>query len=160
MLSVLFSLITYIHPFHVSVTDIKYKADEKVIQISTSIFLDDLELGLRAYAGIETLDILDKSNWEYVNVTLEKYIMKRVTLSDEKGRSYDIKYIGAEIEDDVMWCYLEVERVKKIRSVIVTNKILHEIWADQENLVHFRAFDTVKSNRHIKGEETKKFSWE
>lgn len=152
-------LLTVMHPFHVSVSDIKFKEDQKAIQVSTRIFLDDLELALQSYSGDEKLDIMDESKWEFINQTLEKYLLEKVVMKDGKGRNYTLQYVGAEIEEEVMWCYLEVEKVKKLQSVTVTNKILHEVWADQENLVHFRAFDQVKSARLFFGQETEEFSW-
>ena len=149
-----------LHPFHVSVSDIKYKQDKKAIQISTRIFLDDLELGLQAYTGNEKLDITASENWEFVKENLKPYLLERIKLWDEKNRAYEIKYIGAEIEDDVMWAYLEVEKVKKLKHVKVYNSVLHEVWGDQENLVHFRAYDNVKSARLYKGEDSSVFNWE
>ena len=148
------------HPFHVSVSDIKYKEEKKAIQISTRIFLDDLELALRAYTGNETLDILKKENWDFVNENLKPYMLGRITLWDEKDREYELNYIGAEIEDDVMWCYIEIEKVKKLERVRVKNTLLHEVWGDQENLIHFRAFEKVRSARLFKGEDTEVFEWE
>ena len=149
-----------LHPFHVSVSDIKYKEDKKAIQISTRIFLDDLELALREYTGNPTLDITDKANWDFVRENLKKYVLERVKLWDEKDREYELNYIGAEIEDDVMWCYIEIEKVKKLERVKVWNTILHEVWVDQENLIHFRAFDDVKSARLYKGNAEGVFEWE
>lgn len=149
-----------VHPFHVSVSDIKYKEDKKAIQISTRIFLDDLEMALRAYTGNEKLDIMDKGSWDFVNANLEKYLLDRMKLWDEKGREYELNYIGAEIEEDVMWAYLEVEKVRKLKEVKVWNGILYEVWSDQENLVHFRAFDKVQSARLFQGEDTEVFEWE
>ncbi len=160
MLSLVVSLLCLAHPFHVSVSDIKYKEEQKAIQISTRIFLDDLEVALQAFTGNEALDIVDKSNWEVVKTSLEQYILSKIAIEDAKGRKLELHYVGAEIEDDVMWCYLEVLKVKKLPAVSVTNKLLHEVWPDQENLVHFRAFDSVKSARLYKGEETKLFSWD
>ncbi|WP_370088598.1 DUF6702 family protein [Ekhidna sp.] len=148
------------HPFHVSVSDIKYKEEKKAIQISTRIFLDDLELALRAYTGNETLDILKKENWDFVNENLKPYMLERITLWDEKDREYELNYIGAEIEDDVMWCYIEIQKVKKLERVRVKNTLLHEVWGDQENLIHFRAFNKVRSARLFKGEDTEVFEWE
>lgn len=149
-----------IHPFHVSVSDIKYKPEQKAIQISTRIFLDDLELALQAYSGNESLDITDQTNWTLVNDQLKKYTIERIQLWDERGRSFMLNYVGAEMERDVMWVYLEVGKVKKLNKIKVSNTILHEVWGDQENLVHFRAFDDVKSARLYKGDETFVFDWE
>ena len=160
MVSILVSLVSLMHSFHVSVSDIKFKEEQKSIQISTRIFLDDLELALRNFSGQQSLDILEKSEWESVQNMLGEYLLTKVTLEDEKGRIYELNYLGAEIEDDVMWCYLEVEKVKKVKSITVTNTVLHEVWEDQENLVHFRAFGDVKSARLYVGEETKLFDWQ
>ncbi|MEM6734795.1 MAG: DUF6702 family protein [Bacteroidota bacterium] len=160
MVSIIFTIVCIIHPFHVSVTDIKYNKDKKSIQISSRIFLDDLELALQAYTNQEGLDIVDENNWDFINENLKRYLLNKIILKDGKNREYKLVYVGIEIEDDVMWCYLEVEKVKKIQSIIVTNKILHEVWSDQENLVHFRAFDRVKSARLFKGEESQIFEWQ
>ncbi len=143
-----------------SVSDIKYKEDKKAIQISIRIFLDDLELGLQAYTGNEKLDITAQENWEFVEKNIKPYLLERIKLWDEKSRPYEINFIGAEIEEDVMWAYLEIEKVKKLKQVKVHISVLHEVWSDQENLVHFRAFDDVKSARLYKGEDTGVFDWE
>lgn len=149
-----------VHPFHVSVSDIKYKEDKKAIQISTRMFLDDLELALQAYSGNETLDITKESDKEFVKQTLKSYVLERMELWDEKGKAYELNYIGSEIEEDVMWCYIEIEKVRKLKSVKVSNRLLQEVWEDQENLVHFRAFDEVKSARLYRGEDTEVFEWD
>lgn len=149
-----------IHPFHVSVSDIKYKEDKKSIQISTRIFLDDLELGLQEFAGEQTLDIMDESKWDFIEQTLGDYLLERILLWDEKGKLFELNYLGAEIEEDVMWCYIEVEKVKRLKQIKISSTILHEVWGDQENLVHFRAFGKVKSARLFTGEATKVFDWE
>jgi hypothetical protein len=154
------SIISLIHPFHVSVTDIKYKEEKKSMQISTRIFLDDLELALRSYSGNEKLDIVAQAQTDSVQETLEQYLLEKVKLWDEKGREYSLSYVGSEIEEDVMWCYLEIEKVKKFKQIKMRNSLLHEVWSDQENLVHFRAFEQVKSARLVRGEDTATFSWE
>ena len=161
MMSTLLLLVNlWVHPFHVSVADIKYKEDQKAIQISLRIFLDDLELALQTYSGDQKLDITEEGRWEFVNNNLKEYLLERVKLWDEKDKEYELTYIGAEIEDEVMWCYLEVEKVKKLERVKFSNTALFEVWADQENLAHFRAFDYVKSARLYKGEDSAVFEWE
>ncbi|WP_462253488.1 DUF6702 family protein [Ekhidna sp.] len=149
----------FIHPFHVSVTDIKFKEDKKAIQISTRIFLDDLELALQEYSGNDKLDITKEENWEEVKTNLKPYVLEKLKIWDAKDREYDLNWVGAEMEDDVMWCYIEIEKVKKLGRVKVWNSILHEVWGDQENLIHFRAFEDVKSARLYKGEDTEVFEW-
>lgn len=147
-----------LHPFHVSVSEIKYKADARAIQISTRIFLDDLEMALKTYSAREKLDITDEKEWNFVNSQLEQYVAENLQLIGRKG-VLESKYIGAEIEDDVMWIYVEIEKVRKLETITVRNSLLTETFDDQENLVHFRAFDKVKSARFYKEELEKKFEW-
>ncbi|MEQ9402200.1 MAG: hypothetical protein RIM99_01335 [Cyclobacteriaceae bacterium] len=148
-----------IHPFHVSVTEIKYKEDKKAIQISTRIFLDDLEEALKVYTANDTLDITAKENWDIVNEALSKYIPENLKLYTEKEQLKAV-YIGAEIEDDVMWTYVEIEKVKKLKTIKVWNSLLTEKFSDQENIIHFRAFGEVQSARLYKNEEAETFVWE
>ena len=160
MINMLFIAIhLFIHPFHVSVSDIKYKEKQKAIQISMRIFLDDLELGLQTYTGNNKLDIIKVANTDFLDKILKKYMTERIKMWDSKNKMYDIKYIGAEIENDVMWTYLEIEKVKKLKRIKIHNSVLHEIWGSQENLIHFRAFDEVQSIRLYKGESEAVFTW-
>lgn len=147
-----------VHPFHVSVTEIKFKKDQKAIQISSRIFLDDLEQALQAYTKKETLDILEPENWDFVNEQLGTYLIENVKVFNEKGQ-LKANYLGAEIEDDVMYAYIEIEKVKKLKSVTVRNSILTEVFSDQENIIHFRAFEKVKSARLYRGDDEKVFDW-
>lgn len=157
--SFILALQMLVHPFHVSVTEVKYKEEKKAIQISTRIFLDDLEETLQAYLRDEKLNITAEENWGVVNTTLKTYVLEKLKLSNEKG-ALELLYVGAEIEKDVMWVYVEVLKVKKLKRIKVWNGLLTDKFDDQENIVHFRAFDKVKSARLYKGDEEKVFDWE
>ena len=157
--SIFVALQILVHPFHVSVTEVKYKEEKKSIQISSRIFLDDLEETLQAYVGDEKLNITAVENWDLVDATLRKYVLEQLRLSNEKGR-LDLIYVGAEIEEDVMWTYVEVQKVKRLKKIKIWNGLLTDKFDDQENIVHFRAFEKVKSARLYKGDEEKVFDWE
>lgn len=148
-----------LHPFHVSVTEVKYKEEEKVIQISSRIFLDDIEVALRSFSKNEKLSITKKEHWHFVEEQLEKYLSVHFKMTNERGIMIT-KYIGAEIENDVLWAYLEVEKVRKLKNITIWNSVLTEIYGYQENIIHFRAFDQVKSARLTKGAEKEVFKWE
>ena len=155
----LFSSIASLHPFHVSVTEIKYKKEKKTIQISTRIFLDDMEMALRAATGNEMLNITLEEDWGSINVALKDYIMDHLKIYNAKGQM-DAKYVGAEIERDVIWIYTEVEKVKELKTVRVANSLLTEAYNDQENIVHFRAHGKVRSARLNRADNEEIFVWE
>ncbi len=159
----IFALLTFIqlytHPFHVSVTEVKYKEESKSLQISSRIFLDDLEVALRVTSGYEKLDITSEKDWAIVDANLKEYVLANLKLHGGKG-PLEVSYLGAEIEKDVMWVYLEIEKVKKIKSIKVVNRLLTDIYNDQENIVHFRAYGKVKSARFYEGNVDELFEWE
>ncbi len=148
MLSIAISLYAWIfsalHPFHISVTEILYRPNEKTIQVSVRIFLDDLELGLRAETGDNKLDIKDSPQSE-LNTHIGNYVKSRLKLKTKKP--LELGYLGFEYEDDALWCYFETEKVKKFEVIEIENKILIDAFNDQENLVHFRTEGKVKSVR-------------
>jgi hypothetical protein len=147
-----------LHPFHVSVCDIEYETEDKHLKISVRVFLDDLELGLRDYSSEPYLDIMDESNYEFVHEKLEEYLLKNLQVY-RNGKRLELTYLGEEREIDVMWCYLEVEKLRPFSELAVQNTLLHEIYDDQENLVHIRKDGKVKSMRLLEDQPKAEVSW-
>lgn len=137
----------WLHPFHVSVTNIYFKADEKVVQVEQSIFLDDFEEALRDYSGNQKLDITEGDR-EVINVLVKKYLAEHFKITVD-GKTFPIVYLGNEIELDanVMWCYYEAEKVKNFTSFKVMNDLLTEKFSDQENIIHHKTANGTKSER-------------
>lgn len=133
-----------LHPFHISVLDMEYDEDSKAIEISCRIFLDDLEETLRKFTGDTKLDIMADASRETVHSALERYVQEKVKIS-VNGKEVEMNYLGEEMEGDVMWCYIEVPKVKKLESIEVENQLLLDSFDDQMNLVHMKAFGNTKS---------------
>ena len=62
IVSLLYSLFIYLHPIHLSVTEIQYSEKDNSFQITSRIFIDDLELSLRNKLKQPDLDILQPKN--------------------------------------------------------------------------------------------------
>ncbi|MEM8893196.1 MAG: DUF6702 family protein [Bacteroidota bacterium] len=133
-----------IHPFHISVIDMEYDEDAKAIEISVRIFLDDLEDTLRGFTGDTKLDIMEEGSRELVHSTLEKYFLEKLKIS-VNGKLTEMNYLGEETEGDVMWCYIEIPKVKKLEALEVESFLLLDTFDDQMNLVHMKAFGSTKS---------------
>lgn len=147
----------FLHPFHVSVTDIKFKEEKKSLQVSTRIFMDDLEEALKMEYQLEKYDILEKKDDPETKNWIKNYLLKNFKLSSD-SKPLDLRFIGFEFESDVVWCYLEVEKIRKIKNLTVENSLLTSTYSDQENLVHLRAYDQVLSRRMNKKNTLEKFS--
>ncbi|MBL7864254.1 MAG: hypothetical protein JNK10_05220 [Cyclobacteriaceae bacterium] len=144
---ILLSLLFYIlHPIHVSVTEIEYSEKHKSLQIISRIFIDDLELSIRAKLNDETLDILHPKTGLTTDKLVQDYLQDhfRVRLD---GKPVKINFLAHEIEDVAIICYLEIEGIKKLKTIEVTNSVIQETHNDQSNLVHVTYKGPIKSLR-------------
>ena len=139
-------LIWLLHPVHASVTEVEYSEKYKSLQITSRIFIDDLELAIQKQLRQESLDILKPANGMTTDQMVSAYLKDHFKIKLD-GKPARIKYLTHEIEDLAIICYLEIENVKKIKTLEVTNSVIQEIHADQSNLVHITYKGPVKSYR-------------
>ncbi|MAE82525.1 MAG: hypothetical protein CMB80_07320 [Flammeovirgaceae bacterium] len=135
-------LFLLLHPYHVSVTEVRFDEEVQSVQITERIFIDDLEEALRKANNDEKFVLMDDSliSHQYLKTYFEQNF---VTAVNGKTISYD--YLGAEVEDDVIWCYIEITGVESLQSIKLTNSIMTEVFDDQKNLVHFKIGGEKKS---------------
>ena len=143
----------FLHPMHVSVTEIQYNEKNKSFEIISRIFIDDLELSIRNKTKDETLDLLKPSSGQTTDQLVSSYLREKLSVRLD-GKLSKINYIAHEIEDAAIICYLEIEGVKKVKTVEVTNSVIQETHNDQSNLVHVTYLGPVKSLRLVRDKPT------
>ncbi len=148
-----FLLVWYLHPIHVSVTEVEYSEKNKSLQITSRIFIDDLELAIQKQLKQESLDLLLPKNGLTTDQMVGAYLQGHFKIKLD-GKPAKINYLIHEIEDLAIICYLEIEKVKKIKTLEVTDDIIQEIHADQSNLVHITYNGPVKSFRMTREKPT------
>lgn len=133
------SSFTVLHKYYVSVTDVEYAKTSKSLQVTSRIFIDDLENVLQQ--RYETPIKLNDKNADFY---IEKYFSKKLVISvnDQKKVS---TFIGKEFEDDMVHCYFEVENVPEMQNIEVTNKLLMDVYEEQQNITHININDKKKS---------------
>ncbi|MGV3586291.1 MAG: DUF6702 family protein [Adhaeribacter sp.] len=134
-------LLTFLHPFYVSVTEVNHNQKTKSLEISTKIFFNDLEVALEKQSKTQ-LDILKPTDKNRVDQVLNQYLTKHLQLQ-VNGKPVNLKYLGFEIEQDAAWCYLEVPQVSRIKQIQIENSVLFAEHDSQTNMVHI----TVNGNR-------------
>ena len=142
---VLFKLLGLVHPFHVSVCDVVVNDAAKAIQISQRIFLDDFELALNN--SFDARLIIDEPSTSdlrdsLIAIYLEKHLKIQVNGKEKMGN-----YLGSEFEEDGIWCYIEIEGIKKVKDVQVISTVLFREFDDQANIIHFSSGTYEKSVR-------------
>jgi len=157
--TVLLPLFSAFHPFHVSVCDIEHDMESKALQISQRIFIDDLEVGLKAFHKLGKLDTYEPEDPKQLDSLMNAYFKAKLFIRVD-GKAVDYKYIGSEVEGDARWAYLEVEGISSLKEAEVSNLILVEAFDDQENIVHFKANEILRSYRLNKDEKVVTFKFD
>lgn len=131
------------HEYYVSVTTVEYAKEQKSIQVISQIFIDDFEKLLRErYDENITLAIPEED--KMVDTYMSKYLEDKLKIS-VNGKPVNFTFIGKEYKDDITYCYLEIEKVRKIKSLEVTNKILFDVFSEQQNIVRIKMLGKNKS---------------
>src|SRR6187549_1181533 len=114
MISILYSLFLFLHPIHISVSEINYSEKDKALQITSRIFIDDLELSIRAQRNEPELDLINPKNDLTTDKMVNEYVMKHLTVKLD-GKVQKLTFLGMEREDPALICYIEIENVKKFK---------------------------------------------
>jgi len=140
----LFAFVT-VHKFYVSVTNVGYSEKDDALQITTRIFIDDLEAVL-----LERYDVKSKLATENESKLADEYLKKyfnkkfQVHINGEE-RTYD--FIGRKYDNDVCIFYIEVPELNFpfVKSIQIQNEILTDLFDEQQNIVHFKIDGKKKS---------------
>ncbi len=133
------------HKFYVSVTKVEFSEKDSVFQITTRIFIDDLDALLAARyeveAGLATEKEVDNSNQ-----LISEYLRSKLEIK-LNGEVLDYRFLGKEYRDDLVVCYLESTAIdiSTISTIEVRNDVLTELFEEQQNVVHIYIGNTRKS---------------
>lgn len=147
-----------LHPFHISITDIEFDEEAKSIEIAQKIFTDDFEEVLNAYST-DKVDLTSDDQKEANDVLIKKYVTEKIRF-EINGKPADFEFLGTQREADAIWCFMEIPKTKRLKSIKVKNTLLFEMFEDQMNLVHVKRSGEIKSMRLIKDKNVEHFSYE
>ena len=134
LLFVSVGLLSYnVHKYYLSLTQIKFKKEEKSVQIIINVFMDDIELALNKDYDID-LQLTTKSELKDNNVYFEKYLKDKLRFKIN-GESQVYNYLGKEYDGDLVFFYLEIENIASITTIEVANNILTFHFPTQQNLI-------------------------
>ena len=130
------------HKFYVSTTTIEYKKEKSTFQITSQLFIDDVETLLREYKN--DIKLAPDSNNKKIDELLEIALRQAFQIKIDKKR-VDLIYIGREYKNDILQCYLEVIVPELSEKVTLQNRIFFNIFKNQQNIIHFKNKDIRKS---------------
>ncbi|MEO1030891.1 MAG: DUF6702 family protein [Bacteroidota bacterium] len=139
------------HEYYVSVTEIGYSEKNKSVQIISQIFIDDLEELLRERYD-ETITLDPDSDSMTIDGYLRRYLSDKLNISIN-GKQVQFNFLGKEYKDDITYCYLEIDSIPSVESIELTNRILFDVFTEQQNIVRFKMKNKNKSFLLIRGND-------
>ena len=122
------------HPFHVSVVEINHTETDKTLEISCKIFTDDFEKVLAQNYKLK-VDLTNPPDRKAMDSVVKKYILSHFSVSID-GKPGALSYLGFEKDAEAVYSYVQVENVPSVKKVELTNKLMHDMFTDQVNIMH------------------------
>ncbi|WP_372753903.1 DUF6702 family protein [Mariniflexile sp.] len=134
---------TSFHKYYISVTQIDYIERKQSVQIISRIFIDDLERLIRERYD-ETITLGGKKESLKADEYIQRYLGEKMIIKIN-GKRANLTFVGKEYDVDLVKCYLEIEDVKKIESFEISNKVLFDLFDDQQNIIKTKINSKQKS---------------
>lgn len=132
-----------IHPYHVGSLDITYNNKTEQFEIIGKFFMDDLEVAINIDNSNKT-KFLEPRLQEEINQYLKKYFLANFKFKIN-NKFIKINYIGYEEDREMVYIYLESDKVKEPKKVELALSAIYNVYEDQANIVHITINKTRKS---------------
>jgi hypothetical protein len=149
----------FLHPIHVSVTEVEFDPKDQALEIMMRVFIDDLELSLRESRKEPELDILHPPKGTTTDQLVSEYLKDHFKISLD-NKLQKTNYLGHEREAEAFIFYIEVKDVKKWKTISIQNDIIMATHDDQSNIVHVYVNDKVKSLRLTRNTPSDKLTFD
>lgn len=121
-----------IHKFYVSIYQFTLNENKKRIEITSRIFIDDLNtvLSKKFKTKIQIDDTLISENNQNI---LTQYLKEKLIIK-VNNQFKEIVFKSCEIESNVLICYLSCPNISKIKTIEIKNEVLLELNNEQQNI--------------------------
>lgn len=127
------------HKFYVSIYQINYVPEKKMVQITSRIFTDDLNTVLNKKFNRKTHVGETKESEEDI-LLMKKYILENVSIK-VNNKLQTINYLSKELEGNVVICYFNIKNISKIKTFEIQNTALLELNEEQQNIMQLNIFN-------------------
>lgn len=152
-----FLYFSLLHPLHLSVSDISHNTKNNSLEITQRIFADDLEDALRNRIGGK-VDVYDPADPDLLSELIGDYVKQNFRISVD-NKPVTLSYIGYETEEDAVWVYFEVSKVRDFSTISVKNTVFFEMFEDQLNLINVKKNGSIRSLKLEPDNEQKSLSY-
>ncbi len=131
------------HKFYVSIYQVNYVPQKKMLQITSRIFIDDLNNALEQRFKKKTH--VGESNETPEDVALLKTYLTEHFSIVVNNQKKSINYLSKELEGNVVICYFNCKDIAKISAIEIRNSALIEWNNEQQNIIQTTIYDKKQS---------------
>ncbi|RUT69360.1 hypothetical protein D0817_16090 [Flavobacterium cupreum] len=132
------------HKFYMGVFQVNYVTEKKMVQITSRIFIDDLNNGMEKKYHKKTFVGTDRETQADIDL-LKKYLTDNFSVKIN-GQTKPITFLSKEVEsNDVLVCYSRIKDIDPFKTIEISNSVLVDWNAEQQNITHVSAFGIKKS---------------
>jgi len=124
-----------LHRFYAAIYQVNFVPQKKMMQITTRIFIDDLNEALKNQYHKRTFIGTEKETPEDITL-MKKYLAEKFKLTIN-NQPKAMNYLSNELENNIIICYFNIKDITKVTTVEVQNTILIELYAEQQNIIQY-----------------------
>lgn len=129
------------HRFYASFSQVELQPSKGTIEIIHRIFTHDIEDLLIRYQG-NNGELTD----DVIETFLQDYIIQAFALYSSEGERLPLEWIAMEVTLDDIYVYQEAPLEEGQQTVIIANRILHDLFDEQSNTVNVKLDRKVRSH--------------
>lgn len=131
------------HPFYVSICQIDFNEKNQTLEISVKTFGNDLVAALKKN-GVPELFVGEERENKKSNEYIFEYLKANLKIK-VNGKLVSFLFIGKELEDDVLWTYLEIEGISELKKIEVECSLLTDLFDTQSNIIQINNGNEIRN---------------
>ena len=145
-----------LHAYHSTITELRYNAAKKQLEVAVKVFTDDFEKAL-SRGQAKPVSLTEPGPRPLV--LADAYLKRTLRLSTAAGAPLPLQLLGMQAENDGYWLYCKVALPGPLSAVQLNHVVLLEVFADQMNIVNFEAGAKKQSALFRVGHEHELLKW-
>lgn len=145
-----------LHAYHSTLTELRYNASKKQLELAIKVFADDFEKALSE--GQPTHVNLSDAGPRPLTLATA-YLQRTLQFRTPAGAPLPLQVLGMQAEKDGYWLYCKVPLPAPTPSVQLRQAMLLDAFGDQMNIVNIEAGDKKQSVLFRAGHEQELLTW-
>jgi len=145
-----------LHAYHSTITELRYNAAKKQLELSVKVFTDDFE---KALSEGQSAHVNLSDPGPRPLALASAYLQRTLQFRTTAGAPLPLQVLGMQAEQDGYWLYCKVPLPGPLPGVQLRQAMLLDAFGDQMNIVNVEAGDKKQSALFRAGHEQELLTW-